>query len=333
MRCLDDLLRLASRQHGLLTRQQSCAHGLSRRDLDSLVGRGVLICLSRRVLRLAGSRTTTEQRWMAAVLDVGRGSVLSHGSAAALWGLHRSPRDAVHVTVERDGRQTQTCLATSHRPRVLPPRFLTTLGDIPVVRPELLVLQMCATEPWRAERVLDGLWSLRLLSSGSLARCLEDLARSGRTGITLLRELIDARGPGYVPPDSALEARFRSIIERACLPRMERQVELGDGQRWVGRVDFYERSTRHIVEVDSERYHAALSDRRSDWARQQALEHAGFTVTRVTDVEVWHHPDEVVRRVEQGRRIARAAAPRGSGLDRRRVSDADPTQNARCDGW
>jgi very-short-patch-repair endonuclease len=303
---LDHRLRaLAERQHGLVTVGQTVGLGATEDALrHRRTDRRDWELLTRRVLRLEGSPRTPHQAALAAVLDSGPGAVLSHGSAAALWGLSGHRLHPAHVSVVRGGSQTRSPLAVVHRPRALPDRFVTGLDDIPVVRPELLVLQACATMPRRAERVLDGLWSLRLLSGPVLRDCLDELAVCGRPGIVRLRELLDDRGVAYVPPASGLEARFAAITRGAGLPAMERQANLGDDEAWTGRVDFFESALAHIVEVDSERYHAALVDRRADEARQLRLEAAGFTVTRVADVDVWHRPHVVIAAVRAGRQRA-----------------------------
>lgn len=110
----------------------------------------------------------------------------------------------------------------------------------------------------------------------------------------------------YVPPASGLEGRFAQILEDADVPGFARQVDVGD-ERWCGRVDFRDQALPLIVEVDSERYHRALTDVQADRHRQQRIESAGFTVLRITDQQVWHRPGEVVNEVRRARaRLQRA---------------------------
>jgi very-short-patch-repair endonuclease len=73
------------------------------------------------------------------------------------------------------------------------------------------------------------------------------------------------------------------------------------GETWLGRVDFIDREAKLIVQVDSERYHSSLIDKRADDAQTAALEAAGFFVERCTDFEVWYCADEVARRVRKAR--------------------------------
>jgi very-short-patch-repair endonuclease len=62
-----------------------------------------------------------------------------------------------------------------------------------------------------------------------------------------------------------------------------------------------------VVEVQSELYHSALTDRVADAARVAALRSAGFEVVEVSEEQVWHRPAEVVQAVREARRRLREA--------------------------
>ena len=109
---------------------------------------------------------------------------------------------------------------------------------VPVVRPELLALQLFAVCRFeRAESLVDRLWSKRLLSGWSLDRFVGGYCRRGRDGSAGLRSYLEPRGVHYVPPDSGLESRFDQIV-RAEEMDFRRQVHTGDEEHWTGRVDF-----------------------------------------------------------------------------------------------
>jgi very-short-patch-repair endonuclease len=298
-----DLRDLARHQHSLATRAQAATFEVGRESLRSQLDRRHWEALTKRVLRLRGSPHTPGQRAMAATLDVD--GVLSHTSAAAWWGLPGFSLDPLHVSVERRVNEVSSALATVHRIRALDARYVTVLRQVPVVRPELLVLQLCAVvHPDRAARALDRAWSMRLLSGPSTRRVLDEVATCGVRGVTVLRALLDERGDRYVPPASGLEGRFAEILERAGLPPMDRQVDLGDDEQWCGRVDFRDRVLPLVVEVNSERFHTALLDVQADAARTKRLEAAGLVVVVVDDHQVFHDPRAVVEAVLAGRRVA-----------------------------
>ena len=79
-----------------------------------------------------------------------------------------------------------------------------------------------------------------------------------------------------------------------------RQVDLGDDGTWAARVDFVHEVCPLVVEIQSEAYHSALSDRRHDRERLARLRAAGFTVVEVTDTMVWTAPDHALRLVQHG---------------------------------
>src|SRR5215216_1835875 len=80
---------LAAAQHGILTRAQLLDAGLGPRTIDRWIHTGRLITLHRGVFALGHLPPSPHARTMAAVLACGPRAVLSHRSAAQLWGLIR----------------------------------------------------------------------------------------------------------------------------------------------------------------------------------------------------------------------------------------------------
>lgn len=79
------LLELVEAQHGVVTRSQLQATGLSLAAIDSRVRRDALLVLHTGVYAYGHRALRDEGRWLAAVLACGPGTVLSHESAARLW--------------------------------------------------------------------------------------------------------------------------------------------------------------------------------------------------------------------------------------------------------
>src|SRR5215210_4639042 len=88
------------RQHGVVSRAQLMALGLSRAEIDGRVRRKVLHRVHRGVYAVGHLALTRNGRFMAAVLACGEGAALSHFSAAVLWGILEDRGQAIHVTVE-----------------------------------------------------------------------------------------------------------------------------------------------------------------------------------------------------------------------------------------
>ena len=252
------------------------------------------------VIRSAGSPRTVQQQVAAAVLDAGPASAVSHLSAANRWGRSGCRLLPVHIVREQI-TQRRPRLAVAHRVRSLPEAAVTELDGIPIVRPELCAMQLFAVCTFeRAERLVEAMWSDRLLSGPSLIRFIDGYGARGRNGVGRLRSYVDARGPGYVPPASGVEARFMQIMRDAGL-EFRRQVDLG-GEHWTGRVDFLHEVEPLVVEVQSERYHSALVDREADRQRLEALRANGFRVLEITDTLIWSDPAGVERRVRDALR-------------------------------
>ncbi|MGH9216821.1 MAG: hypothetical protein ACRDZS_11235 [Acidimicrobiales bacterium] len=313
MHPIETIHQMSQRQLGLIFVDDARSSGMTRSSLRHSVASGRLERVTRRVYRVPGVPPSDTQSVLAAVLDASPGAFACGPTAAALWGVAGYGLLPTHVARPEGLSNRRTELATVHEIVRLRPAHVTILDQVPVVRPEVVVLQLCASEhPARAERALDSMWRRRLLSARSLRRTLVELAVQGRSGVRLLRELLDERGDDYVPPDSNLERRFEVVLERASEPAMRRQVDSGGGC-WVGRVDFRDEQLPLIVEVQSERYHSALVDRHDDEVRLAALRAAGFEVVEVTEGQVWHRPAEVVEAVRSARRRLNTVSRPGNG--------------------
>lgn len=297
-----DLLTQAERQYGAFARWQAREYGVTRGQIARRAERGEIECMTPVVLILRGSPHSHRRGAMAAVLDAGPGAVLSHHSAAALWDLPGFDLRCLHVSRLRSGTRRGARLAVIHQPSGLPPSHVTALDGIPVTTPARTIFDLAAAVyRYRVARTLDTAWSKRLTNGVALARVFDDLGGQGRPGTCVMRELLAERGPDYIPPDSGLEARFNDILIRDGQKPMERQVDVG-GENWIGRMDFYDREARVVVQIDSDRYHSALIDKQADDRQTSALEDAGFAVLRFKEFQVWYCADEVIPPVRRARR-------------------------------
>ena len=301
-------LALAASQHGAVARFQLRAVGLTFSNIDQLAASRHWAAVTADVLVREGSPPTVERRLMVALLDAGPGAVLSHLCAGRRWGLTGCATFPVHVTRVGSTRR-RSPLARVHRVRLLPEPWVTRLHDLPIVRPELLALQLFAVCSFkRAERLTDRLWSLRLLAGPSLRQFIDEMGRSGRNGTHGVRVYLDKRPADYVPPASNLEGRFMDLMEEAGIP-MRRQVDSGGKDRWTGQVDFRHVNLPLIVEVQSEAFHVALCDQEDDRRRVTQLQADGFHVLEITDDLVWTSPGKAIRQVRRAVEGALQATP------------------------
>jgi very-short-patch-repair endonuclease len=309
---IDDrqLRALAERQHGLVATHQACELGYTTNQRHRLADGRRWERVGPRVLRLVGSAGTDQQAAMLAVLDAGAHAALCGTSAAAWWGIPGNLMRPVQVVRVRDQTNRPRRHGFNHEPTLLPPEHVVTLDGVPTVVPARALFDVAGTQrkgaelPWwvdRIARMVDTAWSMRLVSGRSLHAMLRQMSERGRPGIRVMRQVLEVRGIDYVPPASALESRFAQLMARAGLPPMRRQVDAGDGDRWIGRVDFRDSEVPLVVEIQSERFHASLIDRQLDAGRVRRLEAAGYLVLEVTETDVWHRGAEVVARVSAAR--------------------------------
>ena len=114
MRTLDAAAAVAEHQLGLVTRQQLLAAGVKPDTADEAVRTGRLLRQERNVYRVPGSPDAPKVRLLAKVLALGDGAVLSHATAAWLWGLTDPPHEH-HATVPA---WSATTVHRPGRPRV-----------------------------------------------------------------------------------------------------------------------------------------------------------------------------------------------------------------------
>lgn len=272
---------LGAEQHGLVTARQLLGAKFSPREVQELVASRRLLAVERGVLRLPGVRLTPLVRLQSAILAAPSGALASHRSAAALFGLpgFRLAAPTEITMLGRAGSRREGRVI--HRTTWLPSHHQRIVKGMPVTSVARTLFDLTAVvRPARAERALDTCLARRIVTLPALSRILGDVARRGRRKTTVFRSLLQERGAGYVAPESELEAIFLELVGAAGLPEPQRQVDLGDADAWIGRVDFRFPGTGVIVEVDGAEFHSSLTDRRADEQRDRRLRESGRDVLR-----------------------------------------------------
>lgn len=301
-----DVARWGARHYGVASRDELEAFGLNDKTIRAHVRRGELIRRTERVFLFAGAPDTWRQRARAAVIDSGAETVLSHRSLAHLLEVPGFRDNRLEVTTPF-GNDTHSKLAVVHRTRWLPPWHITTTQGIPATTPTRMMFDIAAvvSEP-RAARALDNGLMMGLFTYDKLDKMLGELAERGRSGISVMRRLLELRGDGYVAPASELEAMFEGILTAGGEPIPRKQVNLG-GDEWAGRVDYFDDPINVVWEIDGRRWHTALLDLEADQLRENELVAAGLTVVRFRAYLLRDHPENVlstVRRVRRSRSVA-----------------------------
>ncbi len=298
------IARAASAQHGLVTLAQLRALGLSSSGVRSRVAAGRLNRVRRAVFAVGPAPLSFEARLMAAVLACGPGAVLSHRSAAALWGLRGSTPDAIEVTAPRSRARSHRGIA-AHSAGTLRPGDVTRCSGIPCTTVARTLLDLAEFGHRRGvERALDRAEELRLLDLRAVNDVLDHA--DGRRGAPLLRAVLAEYQAGDALTKSELEECFLEICGRAGVPRPQVNAWLTVGGHAM-QVDFMWPAQKIVVETDGYRFHNTRRAFESDRHRDQSVTLAGWTVLRFTWRQVARDPEGVNRALERlFRGIARA---------------------------
>lgn len=220
---------------------------------------------------------------MAAVLSCGPGALLSHGSAAVLWGLLKS-QDGIDVVVP-EGTYRRRPGVRVHRRSGLLIKDRRVVQGIPVTDPISTLVDLAAAGPKRrSERAVSEADRLGLVDVETLRAVVDLLPR--RPGVGRLRRLLG----GKPLTETGLEQRFLAIVRRASLPMPETQIAVNDY-----RVDFFWPVLGLVVEADGWRYHRTPTAQATDNRRDHAHARDGLTTLRFAEEQICDEPNEVAR--------------------------------------
>jgi very-short-patch-repair endonuclease len=297
------LRALASTQHGVVSTEQAKELQVDGCAIRRLVRSGRWSRVGAHALALTGAPPTELHACAAAVHAFGTDAALSHDSAAAYWGLRRFRHLPVHVTVPHGRNPAAIGGVQIHQSRRLPSRHVVDIEGLRVTSPARTVFDLSGTlRPlWRVEATLDDAWAAQLVDHPTMAAMVSELSGRGQRNVAQLRELVEARRTLVRPAESALERRFHRIVAEGGLPAMEIQRDVVDHEGWWGRVDAMYSDACVIVEIDGERWHSALGDRRRDDQRRQQHVSMGFVVLRFSEHDIWHRPEAVVDQLRRAR--------------------------------
>jgi len=300
------IARMAEAQHGVVARWQLTALGLGEDAIDYRLAVGRLWIVMPRIYAVGQRRLPPLSRSMAAVLSCGVGAVLSHRSAAALWGIRALGGDPIHVAVPSKSRSTN--LVRRHHV-VLPTDEVTVHEEIPVTTVPRTVLDLASTSSVdEVEVAIRQVEFLRLYDQLSLLDMIERYP--GRRGVARVRVAltrIEALPAGRVR--SPLETKFLPFLHRYRLPRPRLNDWITVGERRF-QVDCHWVGTRQVVELDSWQAHGTRTAHREDRTRDRVLRVAGYEVTRITWAQLDDEPEAIAGDLRRLLGVDRRAVPK-----------------------
>ncbi|CAN5701180.1 DUF559 domain-containing protein [soil metagenome] len=293
---------VAAGQHGLLSRRQARANGMSESQVWRRTSKGLLAPVLPGIYRIAGAPETHHQRVLAACLWAGDGSAGSHRTAGALHDFPRCDATIVEITGPRRLRppplragQAQRVNGVVLHTATLNPGDMTTVRGIPVTTKERTVVDLAGfISPADLEEVLDNALSKGSISLIRIRWALAKAGGRGKRGSRELRRLLDQRAPLDSRLESPLEAGLLRLLRAAGLPLPQPQVTVTEKGRTLARVDFAYPEHRLAIETDGWLWHSGRRAWQRDRGRRNDLTRLGWRVLHVTSDDLKRRPEAVI---------------------------------------
>jgi very-short-patch-repair endonuclease len=274
------IARIADRQFGHVTREQLLQLGVSKRTITRWADVGRLIRIHAGVYAVGHAQHAPEALAMAAVLACGDQAVLSHDSAAALWGVRTWPTQP-EVTAPQDRRRPGI---RAHRTQTLTHHDIRRHRNIRVTSPSRTILNIQGRLTDR--QLIRAVNELRLhdhLGATELARLLKASARVSR--------LIDT---AQKPTRSGKEDAFVAFCRRHGLPTPAVNTKLFGHE-----VDALFAAEKVIVEIDHWGTHNSYASFESDRERDATAAEHGYVTVRVTTARLAADPAHEAARLHK----------------------------------
>jgi very-short-patch-repair endonuclease len=268
----------------VVARRQLLEIGFDEDGVKLRMDSGRLHPLHGEVYAVGHADLSQQGRWLAAVLAYGDRALLSHRSAAALWGLMEPRSHAVDVTAPA-GRQ-----GVRRRPKIwihrgrLDPEDRATRAAIPVTTVARTLFDFAEVIKGRR---LESAWEeadrLGLLDIRAVERVCE--RGFGRRALKPIRRLLSETHAAE-PTRSSLEEDFASFCRERRLP-----MPSFNAMALNFMVDALWSKARVAAELDSWEFHHHQAAFERDRARDSALQAAGYRTIRITHRRLHREPD------------------------------------------
>lgn len=304
------LAALLRKQHGVITREQAQACGMSRPMVNHRVRAGGPWPRLLPGVHLTHTGTATDdQRDMGALLYAGPRGVLTGAAALRRFGIAVPRAKAVDVLVPVGTQKRDAGFVRLHRTTRLP-ELVGVAGKIQYALPQRAVAD--------AARCLGDLGDVRALVASAVQRnkcsvqhLADELTSGPMRGSALFRRALAEVADGA---RSAAEADLHSVIGSARLPTPMYNPSLFVGRDFLARPDCWWPEAGVAVEVDSRAWHLSPRDWERTLARHVRMSALGIIVLHFTPGQIRSKRPDVVAAIRdaiaagQGRPLPRIRA-------------------------
>lgn len=298
----DQVHELAREQHSIVTRRQLRSAGVTDDDIDHELAAGRLLREAPGAFRPWGVKRSWELRASAALLSARAPALVSHRSAAWLYGIDEHMPGIIDITVPRHRRPRSRPGVQFHESRQfdVAQAGAEVRDGLAVTGVARTILDSCAVVPSFANRLdlFDEARRLKLVDWDELWACLLVHTGRGRRGLSRYRNVLLTRD-GTAPAGTKFARRVGLLLESAGLPTpvYEHPVQHDDGLYYL---DLAFRDPRKVaVECIGKIGHDFEKAFETDPVRRNRLQLLGWIVIEVTWRRFVNAPEQVVAEVRQ----------------------------------
>jgi hypothetical protein len=287
-------------QHSVVTRRQLRAVGMSDDEIDRELAARHIYREGPGAFRPWGVKRSWHLRASAAVLSARAPALISHRSAAWLYGIDEHRPGIIDVTVPRHRRPRSRPGVQFHESRLFEVAAQTSeLRDgLPVTGVARTILDSSAEIPAFPDRLhlLDEARRLKLVDWDQLWDCFVVHTGRGRRGLRRYRDVLLTRD-GTAPPGTKFAQRVGLMLESAGLPApiYEHPVEHPDGRFYLDLA--YLAPRKVAVECIGRIGHDFERAFEMDPVRRNRLQLLGWIVIEITWRRFINSPESVIAEV------------------------------------
>ncbi len=285
---------------GYATRAALLGEGVTRHGLAVAVSERRVVRLRRGVYALGMPDGMAALRAAAVALK----GVVSHDSAAIMWGLEVVHEPRQRITVARNRSRATFDGVVVSRGDVGATVVREGLRVTSVIRTLLDCAAVLALE--EAVVVVDSAFRMGLVTPAELSLAARRVRGPHARKVRRVVRLSDPKS------ESVLESLLRVLLVLSGIAPDQSQFVLRDSSGRIGRVDFVYLRARLIVEADGFEFHSNRADYRRDRRRSNAFCRLDWSLLRFTWEDVRFHPEYVVEAV----RFELSKGPRRQRLPR-----------------
>ena len=298
----DHVNSLGRQQHSIVTRRQLRAVGRSDDEVDRELSAGRLLREGPGAFRPWGVKRSWKMRASAAVLSARAPALISHRSAAWLYGIDEHQPGIIDITVPRHRRPKARPGVQFHESRQFDVATATAevRDGLPVTGVPRTILDACSVLPALPERLdlFDEARRLKLVEWDDLWDCLLIHTGRGRPGLRRYRDILLTRD-GTAPAGTKFARRVGLLLESAGLPTPEYEhlVPHPDGKYFIDLA--YLTPRKVAIECVGRIGHDFEGAFETDPVRRNYLQLMGWLVLEVTWRRFINSPERVIAEVLQ----------------------------------